>query len=162
MTRHWQIHQVSISQINLRDTASPFHHNGVITCSQTIEGSTDLFPEVNISSALFAPIIIRMFVAHRFAIQYHLGSMIALRLQQQRVHIRMTSDACSLSLNSLSPSDLQSFRCGITVECHILRFEGCWLITVLLEDTTEGCCNNALANIAACSCKHNGMQLFHI
>ena len=103
-----------------------------------------------------------MFVAHRFAIQYHLGSMIALRLQQQRVHIRMTGDACSLSLNSLSPSDLQSLWCRIAVQRHILRLKGSWLVAILLEDTTEGCSNNALADIAACSCKHNGMKLSHI
>ena len=57
---------------------------------------------------------------------------------------------------------LQNYKKRELFQCHILRLEGGWQITVLLEDTTEGGCNNALADIAACSCKHNGVQLFHI
>ena len=66
----------------------------------------------------------------------------------------MTSDARCLSLNSLRTPDLQSLRCGIRVQCHVLRLEGCRLVTILTEDATEGCCDDALAHIAACACEH--------
>ena len=72
MTRHRQIHQIRISQIDLRNAASPLHHDGVITCCQTIEGLTDFFSKINIPSTLSAPVVIRMLIAHWFAIQYHL------------------------------------------------------------------------------------------
>ena len=88
--------------------------------------------------------------------------MVALGLQQQGVHIRMTGNACRLCLNSLSTSDLESFRSGIAIQRHILSLEGCRLIAVLLEDPTEGCSYDTFADIAACTSEHDGMQTLNI
>ena len=90
--------------------------------------------------------------------QHHLRRMVALGFQQQWIHIRLTGDACSLRLHGLCSPDLKSIGCRIGVQCHILRLEGCRLITILTEDTTEGRSHHALADIAACTCKHQWMK----
>ena len=74
----------------------------------------------------------------------------------------MTRNACSLCLNSLCSSYLQSLGCGIRVQCHILCLEGSGLITVVPEDAAEGSGHDAFAYIAACTCEHDGMEWFHI
>ena len=83
--------------------------------------------------------------------------MIALRFQQQGVHIRMTGDARSLSLNSLGAPYLQPLRRGIGVERHILCLEGCRVVAILSEDTTESRSDDALTNIATRSREHQRM-----
>ena len=161
MSRHRHIHQIAIFQIDFCDTASTLHHNGIIAFGQTIESIADLLAEVDFRCTT-TPVIVGIFVADGLAIQNDLGSMVALGLQQQGVHVRMTRNARSLSLNSLSASYLESFWCSIRVQCHILSLERCRLITILTEYPTESCCNDTLTDIAACTCEHNRMQLLHI
>ena len=153
MARHRQVHEVGIPEVDLRDTACSFHHNGIIAGSQTIESLTHLTPEINIRTPT-TPVVIGTLTANGFAVEHHLRGVVTLRLQQQGVHIRMTGDACCLCLYGLRTSNLQSLRCGVGVECHILCLEGCRLIAILTEDATEGCSDDALAYIAACTCEH--------
>ena len=74
----------------------------------------------------------------------------------------MTGNAGSLSLHSLGTTYLQSLRCGVAVQRHILRLEGRRTVAVLLEDATESSSYDALANIAARASEHDGMKPFHI
>ena len=89
--------------------------------------------------------------------QYHLRRMVTLGFQEQRVHIRMTGNTSSLSLYCLSAPYLQTLWGGIAVERHVLGFERGRLIAVLQEDATESRRNDALTDIAACSCQHQGV-----
>ena len=69
----------------------------------------------------------------------------------------MAGDACGLGLDSLGATDLQTIRCGVGVEGHVLGLKGGWMIAVLLKYTAEGCCHDAFANVAARSCEHDGV-----
>ena len=84
--------------------------------------------------------------------------MVALGLQQQRVHVRMARYASSLGLYGLRTAYLQPFRCGIRVEGHVLSLKGSRLVAVLLEDATEGCGDDALADIAASTGEHDAIE----
>ena len=97
----------------------------------------------------FSPIVIGILVADGFTMQHHLRCMVRLWFQQQRVHIRMTGNACCFGLNCLGAAYLQSIRSDKRVEGHILGFEGSRLITVLSENATEGGSHDALADVAA-------------
>ena len=77
------------------------------------------------------PIIIGIFIAQGLAVKDDLTGVVALGLQQQGVHIRLAGDASSLSLNSLRTTYLETVRCGVRVEGHVLRLEGSRVITVL-------------------------------
>ena len=48
MTRHREVHEVGIPEIDLRDAACPFHHDGVIARGQTVEGCADLLSEIDV------------------------------------------------------------------------------------------------------------------
>ena len=109
MAGHRHVYQVGVAQIDFRDAARPLHHDGIELRRQTVVGRTDLCTKVNIRDAS-APIIIRIAVTDRLAVQHHLTGVVTLRLQQQRVHVRVTGDARSLSLHSLRASYLQSVR----------------------------------------------------
>ena len=41
MARHRQVHEVGVSQVDLRDAACALHHNRVVAGSETVEGSAD-------------------------------------------------------------------------------------------------------------------------
>ena len=112
MTCHREVHQVRITQVNLRDTPCPFHHNGIIPFSQTVKGGTYLIAEIDVRITA-PPIIVGILIADGFAVQDNLRRMVTLRFEQQRVHIRMTRNTCRLSLHGLGSSDLQSFRGGV-------------------------------------------------
>ena len=83
--------------------------------------------------------------------------MVALGLQQQRVHVGMTGYAGSLGLHGLRPTYLQAVGRGIRVECPVLRLEGCRVVAILQKDATECRCQHALADIAACTSQHQGV-----
>ena len=89
--------------------------------------------------------------------QYDLGRMVRIGLQQQRVHVGMTGNTSSLGLHSLRTSYFQTFRCGIAVERHVLRFEWGRGVTVLLEYAAQGGSKYALANVASRTSQHHGM-----
>ena len=107
------------------------------------------------------PIVVGILIAHRPSVQDNLRGMVALRLQKQGVHVRMAGNACGLRLYGLRTSYLQSVGRGITVQRHILRLEGCWVIAILTEDTAKSSSNDALSHIAARPCKHYRVQLIH-
>ena len=52
---------------------------------------------------------------------------------------------CGLGLHGLRPSYFKSFGSGIRVQCHVLCFEWCRMITVLQKYTAESCGNDAFA-----------------
>ena len=104
-----------------------------------------------------------MLTADGLAVQNDLRRVVALWLQEQRVHVRMTRNACCLGLNSLCTANLEAVGCGIGVERHVLRLEGGRLVAVLPENAAEGSSHHALAHIAARSGQHHRMQsLIHI
>ena len=84
--------------------------------------------------------------------------MVALGLQQQGIHVRMAGDACGFCLDGLGTTYLQTIRCGVGIEGHILSLKGSRVVAVLLEDTTEGRSHDAFADVAARSSEHDGMQ----
>ena len=163
--RHGEIHEIGIPEIDFRDAPRSFEHNGIIVSRQTIERLTHLLTEVymlqGFGSFIPTPIIIGITRTDRLAVEHHLRRMVTLGFQQQGIHIRMTGNACCLCLNCLSPADLQSLRRGVRVQRHVLGLEGGWMIAILQEDATEGCGKDTLANIAAGSGKHHGMEFFH-
>ena len=71
MTCHWQVYKVGIPKVDLRDTACPLHHDGVIAGSQTIEGLTHLLPEIYVGGTT-TPVIIRTLTADGLTIEHHL------------------------------------------------------------------------------------------
>ena len=73
----------------------------------------------------------------------------------------MTRDASRFCLYCLSTSNLQSFRRGVRVQCHILCLERSRGLTILQEDTAQGCGKDALANITARTSQHDGMKSLH-
>ena len=91
-----------------------------------------------------------------------LRGVVAVGLQEQGIHVRMAGNAGSLSLYGLGAANLQTLRGGVAVQRHVLCLEGRRLIAVLQEDATQGRSNDALANVAACACQHDGMKPFHI
>ena len=70
----------------------------------------------------------------------------------------MTGYAGSLGLHGLGTAYLQAFRCGVAVERHVLGLEGGGVVAVLTEDAAQGCGDDALANVAARTGQHHGMQ----
>ena len=70
----------------------------------------------------------------------------------------MARYASSLGLYGLRTAYLQSFRCGIRVEGHVLSLEGSRVVAVLPEDTAEGCGDDALADIAASTSEHDAFE----
>ena len=106
----------------------------------------------------FLPVVIGIFVTDGLTIQHHLRGMVGVGFQEQRIHVRMTGDACCFGLYGLGATNLQPLRSGIGIECHILSLERCRTIAVLLKDTTQGGGDDALANIAACSYEHDGVK----
>ena len=69
----------------------------------------------------------------------------------------MTGNPCSFSLYRLGTSYLQTFRCSIRVQGHVLRLERSRTVTILLEDTAECGSKNTLAYVAASTCQHHRM-----
>ncbi len=55
--------------------------------------------------------------------QHHLRGVVALRLEQQRVHVGVARNAGGLGLNGLGTAYLQAIGRGIGVECHVLCLE---------------------------------------
>ena len=168
MSGHRKIHQISISQIDFSNAAGALHHDGIVAGRKTIEGRAYLGTEINRASSSTRtsappPIVIGIAVPYWPATEHHLRGVVALGLQQQRVHVRMTGNAGGLGLHSLSTTYLQPFRCGVGVQCHVLRLERCRRVAVLLEDAAQSCRDNALANIAASACQHHGVQsILHV
>ena len=89
--------------------------------------------------------------------QHHLRRVVALGFQQERVHVRLTRDACCFRLHCLCPSYLQSVGGGIGVQGHVLRLEGCGVVAILKEDTTKGSRDDTFAHVATRSNEHDGM-----
>ena len=67
----------------------------------------------------------------------------------------MAGNAGCLGLHGLCTTYLQALGGGVGVEGHVLCLEGCRLVAVLEEDTAEGRCQDALANIAARTGQHD-------
>ena len=74
----------------------------------------------------------------------------------------MAGNAGSLGLNSLRPTNLQTLGGCVGIQGHVLRLKRSRLVTVLTEDATEGCGDNALSDIATRSGKHDGVESIHI
>ena len=106
MSSHGKVNEIGVAQIYLRHTAGAFHHNRVIARCQAVEGGIDLGAEVNVRSAS-APIVVGILVADGFAVEHHLRSVVALWLEQQRVHIGVARYARGFGLNSLSTAYLK-------------------------------------------------------
>ena len=70
MTRHGQIYQIRILQVDFRDAARSFHHHRIVTGCQAVECLVH-FPAQLIPS-LCPEIGIRTPVAYGLAVQYHL------------------------------------------------------------------------------------------
>ena len=87
--------------------------------------------------------------------------MVALRLEQNGVHVGMACYAGRLGLYGLGTAYLQSLGRYIGVECHVLGLEGGWVIAVLEENAAESGGKNTFTYIAARAGKHDGMELFH-
>ena len=156
---HRHIHDIHVAEVDFGNTACTLHHDRMETGSQTVEGFMDSLPQ---DFAPFTAEILRgMLVADGAAVENHLRSVVAVGFQQQGVHIGMAGNACSFCLNGLCAAYLQSFGRGITVQGHILRLEGSWLVAVLQENAAEGRGYQALAYIAARSGKHQGVKSFH-
>ncbi len=119
VTGHRHIYQIAVLQVYLRNTASALHHNGVITCCQTVKSIANLLAVIGGQRGrpslhtTCAPVVVGILVADGFAVQDHLRSMVTLRLQEQWIHIRMTRDASCLSLYSLRTANLETLGCGV-------------------------------------------------
>ena len=74
----------------------------------------------------------------------------------------MTGDASRFGLYGLCTTNLQPVGCGVGVQRHILCLEWGRVVAVLFEDATEGCSNDAFANIATSTGKHDGVESLHI
>ena len=48
MTRHRQVHQVGVAQVDLGDASSSLHHDGIKPLGQTVEGPAYLSTEVDV------------------------------------------------------------------------------------------------------------------
>jgi hypothetical protein len=70
----------------------------------------------------------------------------------------MTGNTGSFGLNSLGPSDLQSFGRNITVERHILRFKRRRMIAILSKDPAKTGGDDTLADIGSRTYKHQGPE----
>ena len=140
MTSHRHIDKVMVAKIDFGNTASPFHDNGVEALGETVKGSTDLLAEVDRPSPrpssimgretirmvlpimgemsvrterVFSPEVVGITIADGDAIENHLAGMVALRFQEERIHVGVARDASRFCLNSLGTSYLQSFGSGI-------------------------------------------------
>ena len=111
MHRHREIHEVTVAQVDFGDAARTFHHDGVIALRQTVVCFTHCLTQF--LTPLFAEIVVSMTVADGFAVEHHLTGMIALRLQEQGIHVSMTRDARSFGLYSLCTTYLKAFGSGV-------------------------------------------------
>ena len=159
MTGHGQVHQVGVPQVDLRNAASSLHHDGIVTCCQALKGIAHLTAVIDVRRAS-SPVIIGILVADGLAVQDDLRSVVALGLQQQRVHIGVARDSSGLGLNGLGAPDFKAFGRRIGVQRHVLGLERCRAVTVLLEDAAQGCRDNALAHVATCPSQHHRVQSF--
>ena len=64
-----------------------------------------------------------------------------------------------LSLHSLSTPELKALLGDEGIEGHVLRLEWSRPIAILQEDTTEACCEDALAYIAPRTDEHQRCEL---
>ena len=153
MSRHRHVDEVAVPQIYLADAACTLHHYRIIALGEAVECSIDglakLFP------TLLAEIGIGTAVADGLAVEHHLCGMLAIGLEQQRIHIGATRHPRCLCLHCLGSAYLISVWGGVGVERHVLRFERCGVKSVLHEYATEGSSYYALAHIAASSCQHH-------
>ena len=133
MTRHGQIHQISIFQVEFRNAAGPLHHNRIVTSSQPVESLID-FP-TQLLTPFGTEIFIRTPVADGFSVQHHLGRPVGSGFQQQGIHVSMARYARRFGLHRLCPANLQSFGRGIRIKCHVLCLERGRMIPVLQEYT---------------------------
>ena len=156
MHGHRYVYQIGITQVDLCQAAGTFHNDGVVAGGHPVVCGMDslaqLFP------AFFAEIVVGVAIADGFAVEDDLGSMIALRLEQQGIHVGMAGDAGRL--DGLGTSNLASVGCGKGVEGHVLRLKRCRGIAVLPEDPAKGGSDDAFAHIAAGSGEHHGMESF--
>ena len=182
---HRHVHEVTITKIDFGDAARPFHHNGIEALGQTVEGSTDFLAEVDRPSPrpspimgretirmvlpimgemsvraerAFSPEIVGIPISNRHTVEHHLTGVVTLGLQKEGVHICVARDACRFCLHGLGTTNLQPFRGGEGVQCHVLRLEGGGMKTILQENTAQCRGKNALTHVAASTCQHDGAK----
>ena len=124
MTGHRQVHQIPVLQVNLGDAAGTLHHDGVVARGEAVEGIADFSAEVDMlvktspnpscrRGILATPEVVGIAIADGLAVEHHLGGMVRLRLQQQRVHVGMTGNARRLGLYGLGTAYLQPLGGGV-------------------------------------------------
>ena len=156
--RHRDIHQVGVAQVDLGQAACTLHYHRIVAGSQPVEGGVHGLAQLG--PAFLAEVVVGVAVADGPAVEHHLGSVVALGLEQQRIHIGVAGDAGGFGLDGLRPPDLQPVLRSEGVQCHILGLERSRVVSVLAEDPAERRGDDALAHVAASSGEHHGMEAF--
>ncbi len=73
----------------------------------------------------------------------------------------MAVDSGGFGLHSLRASDLEAFRSGIRIKCHILGFERSRSISILAEYAAQAGCKHTLADITPRTAEHQRTQPPH-
>ena len=108
------------------------------------------------SSSLRAVVLAGRHGADRAAQHDHLRPRVALRLEQDRVHVDVVGDAGRLGLHRLGPPDLAALRRDEGVERHVLRLERRDAQPLLAKQPAERRDEQALAHRRGRPLHHDG------
>ncbi len=155
---HGHVDQVAVAQVDLGEAAGPFHHDGVMSGGQAVVRGVDGFAKFG--PTFLAEVVVGIAVADGLSVEHDLGSVVALRLEQQGIHIGMAGHSGGFGLHGLGAADLQALGGGEGVQGHVLGLERSGVIAVLPEDAAERGGEDALADVAAGAGQHHGMESF--
>ena len=156
MASHGDVHQVAVAQVYLRQAPGPLHNYRVEAPAKPVIGVKHRLPQL--LATLLAEIVVGVAVADGFAIHHHLRGVVALGLEQQRIHVGVRFQSRGLCLHRLRPANLQPVRRGKRVERHVLRLERGGGVAVLFEYTAQGRGKHAFAHVAAGAGKHHWVE----
>ena len=145
------VHDFIGLQVDLGWAARSLHYHNVVVVAQGVQGGADRVPELGLQPQVVAS----PGRAHGAAQQHHLGGVVGLGLQQDRVHLHPGLYPRRLGLHRLSPADFASPRGYVGIVGHVLGLEGSDAETVLAKYAAQRRHQHALADVRGRSLDHD-------
>ena len=116
------VHQIAISQIDLRSAAGAFDNHDLILQGEAVVTAFHCPKQFRVPApSKIGPGLAR---GKYFSLHDDLRPGIGFRLEQNGIHIHMGGNSTGFGLQGLSAPDLSALRRDKGVQRHILRFEG--------------------------------------
>lgn len=153
MQSHPRVGQIPVFEVYLRRAACPLADNPLVLLLQAGQGRFHRLPGRR-KPALVVLAGATGIYCH--AVEDDLGSQVALRLEQNRVHLHRGRDPGGPSLQSLRIGNLMALRGDVGIQRHVLGLERGNLLPRFFEKATEGSYQKGFAHVGRSPHDHQG------